>query len=162
MWYDYVAQCNIKHFSGTHSRNVMIITNMNGWSEEWITPIQDCVIIRSNLTNQTIYIMALYFNPMDIPVSEFRLRVSEIHKRLRSIKSQRLLILGDLNCRSPLWSPDEGNAKGEIFINACIHLRLCAVVDPCSEMGKVNRSTGSLTWVDAFLCDRFTFYFVEF
>ena len=115
---DVVCDPGIKLFSGTHSRNISILTNMLEWKESLITPDHDCIIIQANLMKQKVNIAGIYYNP-EVTLADFRTRVKNLHEQLVRVKGQRIFVTGDVNCRSPIWSNEEVDRKGTILMNAC-------------------------------------------
>ena len=81
----YLSDPELRHFTNTHSTNV-IITNMKCWTEKWLTPLQDCIIVHATLFIHSFHVGPMYFNPSQVSIDEFRPRVINIHDHLNEIK----------------------------------------------------------------------------
>jgi len=149
-----VEDLDVKHFSCPQSSNLLIVTNMEAWSIWWTVPEYECLILRNNF-EEAFFLVGLYLNPI-LTLGEVKDMMRAVHEKMKIIKSNRFLILGDLNARAPLWSREEADRKGTVIMDTFIHIKAISAIDPVPETAKVNPVTGLCTWVDAILCDTTT------
>lgn len=147
---DVLTEEEVKCYSSTHSKNLAIITNMENWKLMWMTEDYDVLMVESNGLADKYVICGLYINP-SMPLSRCKLLLKEVHDRLRSRRSNRLILGGDLNAQSTLWSPKEDN-RGKAFRESFIHCKLYSPIPCDSSTGRVNFS-GEWNWIDVLLVD---------
>ena len=89
----YLPDTELRHFTNTHSTNVMIITNMKCSIEKWIIPLQDCISVQAtlNLMRET----TTRGNPPVVKpviiVDYSNIKVVKVMENLRSVAPKTLL-----------------------------------------------------------------------
>lgn len=112
---------------GTASRNLAVITNMHGWEINWIADNMDVIILKGRFGGDIVYLCGTYFNPsLNIPM--VKIQMNEIHERMRKFRSSRLIIAGDMNSNSDIWSSNPECNKGKIIGESLIHLRMKSLI----------------------------------
>lgn len=137
---------------GMHSRNLCIVTNMFNWKCFFNSKEHDIIILKCSALKDTCFLTGTYFNPRSTN-EIYRKQTAEIHQRLYEFKSCRLVIGGDMNCKSLLWHARNDDAKGKIISNAFNHINLCPAFTPTDKNCRYNKFTGEKTWIDSICVD---------
>lgn len=147
---DFHLSEGITVFHGAHSKNLVVITNMGNWEPVWIPTEVDAVLIKTMRSAETYYVCGVYFNPA-LSMIDFKIKVAAVHDHLRRHRSNRLVLGGDVNAESYLWSNKE-NSRGKVLKNSLIH---CKLFCPIPNDGNTSRVSwnGERNWIDAIFID---------
>lgn len=143
---------DVNFFWSLHSRNLMIATNMKGWMLWFASEEADVIILKTKALKDTCYVVGTYFNP-NLNSAKVKNQMNIIHRRIYPVRTSRIFFAGDMNAKSPLWSPYESDVKGEIILNSLTHFDMTAGFLPDEHNYRVNRFTGEKSWIDTICID---------
>lgn len=143
---------DVVFYWGLHSKNLCIITNMNNWKCVYNSPEFDIIILQCKALKDTCFLTGTYFNP-SLTREEHRKHTQEMHGKLYNFKNCRILIGGDMNCKSPMWHAWDTDPKGQIILDAFSHMNLCPAFEPTDYNCRYNKVTGEKTWIDSICID---------
>lgn len=123
---------------------------MGNWKFLWIDEKFESMSICSMGFKETYIICGTYIRP-SLAAAEVKALIKSIHDHLRSYRTNRICMGGDLNCESKIWSPNE-DTKGKIIMSTLIHLKLWNPIPSTASAARTNLS-GESRWIDALLID---------
>lgn len=141
---------NLNTYSSGGRGRAVIISNEQ-WEQVWAPEDADLLVVRSRKMITPITVTCLYLSP-NIKCLSFE-QAQEIinahHNHVKRNNTDQHILMGDVNCRNPMWGGLTSCQQGKFLANSLRHNGFGSAVRVCQEnWTRQDPVHGTKSWID--------------